>query len=329
MPLPRQTAALLASACRLAAEVKARAVLVITEMNMDWNAVREAIEGHTLLVAARDRQTQAQLQQYPEIGIVPYDPSDYAMDDRVSLAVLGAIRAERLRKGDEVVVLYNGIESVPEAPEPVDTISVVHLGEHLDLLSSRDLRRLQTQVPLDTLSVVVKLAVAIGREGREGHPVGTMFVVGDTRRVLSMCKPLNFNPFRGYKEEERDIKNRQVREQIKDLAQLEGAFIIRREGIAVAACMSIIAPAAPNLRVSKGLGTRHLAAANLTFHTKAIAVCVSQSSGTVRVFQNGEQKLHIEPFKRPVIFGGIAMDRPSNGQAPRYGLPALEIREDN
>ena len=330
MTLPRQTAALLASARRLAIDVKARAILVITEMNMDWPTVREALDGLSLLVAARDRHTQSELQKYPDISIVPYDPSDYAMDDRVGLAVLGAIRAELLQKGDEVVVLYNGIESVPERPEPVDTISVVHLGEHLESFSSRELRRLQTQVPLDTLNAVVKLAVAIGREGREGHPVGTMFVVGDTRRVLSLCKPMNFNPFRGYKEEERDIKSRQVREQIKDLAQLEGAFIIRREGIAVAACMSIIAPAPPNLRLSKGLGTRHIAAASVTHHTKAIAVCVSQSSGAVRVFQNGEQVLHIEPFKRPLIFGGVTLDRPTNGQVPRYGLPPIvESRNEN
>lgn len=326
MPLPRQTAALLASARRMAMELDARAVLVISEMDMDWRAVREAMGTTPLLVAARDRQTQAQLQQYTDISVVPYDPAEYAMDDRVNLAVLGAIRAELLRKGDEVVVLYNGIESVPEAPEPIDTLSVVHLGEHLDALSSRDLRRLQTQVPLDTLNAVMKLALAIGREGREGHPVGTMFVVGDTRRVLTLCTPLNFNPFRGYKEEERDIKNRQVREQIKDLAQLEGAFIIRREGVAVAACMHVQAPST-GVRLSKGLGTRHLAAASVSRHSKAIAICVSQSSGTVRVFQNGEQVLHVEPFKRPLTFGGVAMDRP-NRQVPRYGLPQVEARDE-
>jgi DNA integrity scanning protein DisA with diadenylate cyclase activity len=311
----------------MATELNARGVLVISEMDMDWPAVRQALGEISLLVAARDRQTQAKLAQQNGISVVPYDPTDYTMDDRVSLAVLGAVRAELLRKGDEVVVLYNGIESVPEAPEPVDTLSVVHLGEHLDALSSRDLRRLQTQVPLDTLSSVMKLALAIGREGREGHPVGTMFVVGDTRRVMGMCTPLNFNPFRGYKEEERDLKSRQVREQIKDLAQLEGAFIIRREGIAVAACMHVQAPPA-GIRLSKGLGTRHLAAAAVSRHSKAIAICVSQSSGTVRVFQNGEQVLHIEPFKRPLTFGGVAMDRPSNGMAPRYGLPATEARDE-
>ena len=89
------------------------------------------------------------------------------------------------------------------------------------------------------MRAVVDLATEIGREGREGHPVGTMFVVGDTRKVLTMCRPMNFNPFRGYSEAERDVRNRAVREQIKDIAQLEGAIIIRRDGVAVAACMRI------------------------------------------------------------------------------------------
>jgi DNA integrity scanning protein DisA with diadenylate cyclase activity len=325
MPLPRQTTALLASARRLAEELPARAVLVIPEMEMNWAEVRNYLGPSELLVATRDWNIQSQLQGHEGITLVPYDPTDYAIDDRVNLAVLGAIRAELLQKGDQIVVLYNGIESMPEAPEPVDSISVVHLGEHLDSLSSRDLRRLQTQVPLDTLNAVMKLALAIGREGREGHPVGTMFVVGDTRRVLTMCTPLNFNPFRGYSEAERDVKSRQVREQIKDLAQLEGAFIIRREGIAMAACMQVQAPSS-GVRVSKGLGTRHLAAASISRHTKAIAICVSQSSGTVRLFHNGEQKLHIEPFKRPLTFGRVAMDRMNGVMATRPGVP--EPREE-
>src|SRR5205823_11769385 len=130
----------------------------------------------------------------------------------------------------------------------------------------------------------VNLAVEIGREGREGKQVGTMFVVGDTRKVLTMSRPLNFNPFRGYSHAERDVRNRDVREQIKDIAQLEGAILIRRDGVAVAACMRIEAPST-GYTLSMGLGTRHAAAAAVSKATKAVAVTVSQSSGTVRLFQ--------------------------------------------
>jgi DNA integrity scanning protein DisA with diadenylate cyclase activity len=60
-------------------------------------------------------------------------------------------------------------------------------------LTASDLRQLETRVPLDTLKTVVDLALEIGREGREGKPVGTLFVVGDTRKVLGSSRPTGFS----------------------------------------------------------------------------------------------------------------------------------------
>jgi DNA integrity scanning protein DisA with diadenylate cyclase activity len=162
-------------------------------------------------------------------------------------------------------------------------------------------------VPLETLRAVVDAATEIGREGREGHPVGTLFVVGDSRKVLTMCRPQNFNPFRGYSPAERDIRDPRVREQIKEIAQLDGAIIINRSGIAEAACMYIDA-LAEGITLSKGLGARHWAAAAISRRTKAVAVAVSQSSGTVRVFLHGEVVLHIEPLARPMIWRNFEME---------------------
>ena len=233
----------------------------------------------------------------------------------MSLALLEAVRSDKLHQGADVVVVYNGIEVGQGPHEAVDSLSVIHLGEHLERLTSQDLRRLDTQVPLETLRAVVDLALEIGREGREGHPVGTMFVVGDTRKVLTMSRPMNFNPFRGYSHAERDMRNPAVREQIKDIAQLEGAIVIRRDGVAVAACMRIEAPD-KDITLSMGLGTRHAAAASISKSTKAIAVAVSQSSGSVRMFQNGEVVLHIEPLARPMTWGQPRLDRRTATASP-------------
>jgi diadenylate cyclase len=104
-----------------------------------------------------------------------------------------------------------------------------------------------------------------------------------------------------------------VRGQLKDIVQMEGALIIRRDGVLVAACMRIDAPD-KGFTLSKGLGTRHAAAAAISKSTKCVAVTVSQSSGTVRVFQNGEVMLHIEPLQRPMIWSRFHMDaQESNG----------------
>src|SRR5207245_7554350 len=129
--------------------------------------------------------------------------------ERMSLALLEAVASEKLRTGAHVVALYNGIAGAGEGNgmEPIDSLSVIHLGEHLERLSAQDLRNLDTQVPLETLRAVVDLATEIGREGREGKPVGTMLVVGDTKQVLTMCRPGNFNPLRGSSRYTRDLRN--------------------------------------------------------------------------------------------------------------------------
>src|SRR5438094_1375928 len=307
MALPVQTVALLKGAEHLATEMPADAVLLLTETNLDWEAVLEHLAGCRLLVAAQDPILTQKLKEEHGLTVLDIDPGPTPTQERMSLALLDAVAGEKLRTGADVIALYNGIEADEGKPEHIDSLSVIHLGEHLERLSAQELLKLDTQVPLETLRAVVELATAIGREGREGKPVGAMFVVGDTRKVMSMARPINFNPFRGYSEAERDIRDRKVREQIKDIAQLEGAIIIRRDGVAVAACM-LLDVLAEGITLSKGLGTRHWAAAAISRRTDAIAVAVSQSSGTVRIFQDGKVVLRIEPHARPLIWRHFEME---------------------
>jgi DNA integrity scanning protein DisA with diadenylate cyclase activity len=49
-----------------------------------------------------------------------------------------------------------------------------------------------------------------------------------------------------------------------------------------------------------GLGARHAAAASVTFETRAIAITVSQTSGTVRVFKAGEIVLELHQTARRI-----------------------------
>ncbi len=322
MALAPQTVALLRAARQLVESLPADAVLMFIETDMDWDGVRDNLGPCRLLIAAEDPQLTARLQTYPDLVVVEIDPGPTPTQERMNLALLEAVRSDLLRQGAHVITLYNGIDVQQSPTEPIDSLSVIHLDDHLERLTPHDLRKLDTQVPLETLRAVVDLGVAIGREGREGHPVGTMFVVGDTRKVLTMSRPMNFNPFRGYSEAERDVRNRNVREQIKDIAQLEGAIVIRRDGIAVAACLRIEAPDR-GFTLSMGLGTRHAAAAAISKSTKAIAIAVSQSSGTVRLFQNGEVVLHIEPLARPLTWGPFRLetqDMSSNSRSARTAM---------
>ena len=205
MALPPQTVALLDAARQLVQSLPADAVLLLTETDLDWDVVRTHLGDCRLLVAAEDAGLTSRLRAHPDLTVLDIDPGPTPTQERMSLALLEAVRSDKLHQGSDVVVVYNGIEVGQGPHEAVDSISLIHLGEHLERLTSQDLRRLDTQVPLETLRAVVDLALEIGREGREGHPVGTMFVVGDTRKVLTMSRPMNFNPFRGYSHAERDM----------------------------------------------------------------------------------------------------------------------------
>ncbi len=307
MSLPQQTVALLQAARDLVKGLPADGVLIVTETSLDWDEVERHLVGCRLFVAAENPALTKQLRDNENWHVIELDSEPLPTQERMSNALLHAITTDLLQPGAHVVVLYNGIATFEDAPEPVDSLSVIHLGEHLEPMTNQDLRKLGKSVELDVLRAVVDLAKEIGREGREGQPIGTILVVGDTRKVQQVSRFLNFNPFRGYTRDERDIRDKKVREQIKEIAKLDGAILIGRDGIAEAACVYLDIPT-DGIGLSKGLGSRHLAAAGISKHTKALAFCISQSSGTVRVFQTGELKLHIEPLARPHVWQPLRLE---------------------
>ena len=145
----------------------------------------------------------------------------------------------------------------------------------------------------DTLETVVTLAVEIAREGREGRKIGTLFVVGDVDEVLRRSKDLILDPLLGHPIEKKRLTHHDMRETIKELAQLDGAFIVSDDGVALSACRYIDASSA-GISLPLGLGSRHMAGASITRQTNAVAVVVSESS-VVRVFDNGELISEIIP----------------------------------
>ena len=74
---------------------------------------------------------------------------------------------------------------------------------------------------------------------------------------------------------------------------MDGAFIVSDDGVFLAAGRYLDANAS-NVEVPLGLGSRHIAAASISFATNAIAIGVSESS-IVRVFQHGALVAEIIP----------------------------------
>ena len=298
-----QMRSLLVAARQVAVANDAQALVLLADLPYDYAAIKKFLR-RVRLVIASDKLDVKRAADEDQIDVVFLLNEPETRQKQLSQALLEAIADGLLRPGDKIVALYALFEK-----DSLDSISLINLSEHLAKLTARDLRRLETQVPLETLRTVVDLAVEIGREGREGKPIGALFVVGNHRKVLAQSHEQVHDPFRGYSRKERLIRSPRVRESMKELAQIDGAFVISSDGVVQAAGRILDAPA-EGLTLSKGLGARHWAAAAISKTTEAIAIAVSESTGTVRIFQNGVVVLRIEPMDRAMKWYDVETEPP-------------------
>ncbi|MCL2622065.1 MAG: DNA integrity scanning protein DisA nucleotide-binding domain protein [Planctomycetaceae bacterium] len=293
-------------ALHLSDEMSASCILFLVEGEVDWSRLRRLVDNARVLLVATKAEFLDGAEEFDFVPILVKTSEDEAVYSVLTQAILRAVADDALTPGSRIIAVYSGFD-----PTHFDSISVINLGEHLDRLSGRDLRQLESKVPLKTLKTVVDLALEIGREGREGKSVGTLFVIGDTRNVLMQSKPAGFDPMRGYQRKERNINDARTREGIKEIAQLDGAFVISSDGTCEAACRYLDTSTA-TITLSKGLGARHWAGAAISRMTNALAIVISQSSGTVRLFQNGEVILRIESrTQRPMVWRDFDYEPPS------------------
>lgn len=168
-----------------------------------------------------------------------------------------------------------------------DTLVVVDVEREFQSVLTRQTDMLPAAVKPEVLERVLAIATELSVEGREGKPVGSLFVLGDSAQVKPHTKQLVLNPFFGYEEEERNILNPFMDETVKEFSLLDGAFIIRGDGVLEAAGTLIHANELPQ-QLPSGLGTRHAAAASISMATDCIALVVSASSGQVTLFRRGQ-----------------------------------------
>jgi diadenylate cyclase len=135
------------------------------------------------------------------------------------------------------------------------------------------------------LEPTIELALEIAREGREGRRIGTLFTFGDADAVLERSRPLILDPLAGHTHQAKTITDPNLRGTIKELAQLDGAFVVSDEGIVLSACRYLDAMAC-GVALPYGMASRHFAGASISKVTDAVAIVVSESS-MVRVFDDG------------------------------------------
>jgi len=202
----------------------------------------------------------------------------------------------------ELVLIYLISQGIIEKDQKVISVLGAPEKDQLDtiiLSDSRDYRLFfklgRKPKPLDleqqVFSRAIQIASELAYEGREGKPVGTLFILGDHERVLGACQQMVVNPFGGYKEENRNVLDPGLEATIKEFAKIDGAFIIRGDGVIVTSGAFIKAQGGSEL-VQKGFGARHTAAANISAATDALALALSESTRRVSVFKGGKRIMY-------------------------------------
>jgi diadenylate cyclase len=273
-------------ACKFAREIGAKAILLYSEVAQDISIKKDDEAcAHTILISKSDDVPK----NIKHIGhIIRIPDVSLTRLSQVKIAITKGIATGLFEKGDKLVCLTG----IPKFGY-VDSIFVIDVGKEFEILTSENISDIFEGVHAEVFDTALNIALELAAQGREGRPVGTIMTLGDHEKVLELSRQMIFNPFMGYKEEERNILDQNLRETIKEFSALDGAFVIKDDGVLVTAGRHLNA-AIESKDFPKGLGSRHIAAAGITSVTDAIAIVISESTGTVRIFKKGKMFVDIE-----------------------------------
>jgi len=279
--------AVIESASKIADQVGAKSIFLILDDLRQYGPLEQMLKksNFTIIVNGREDEEQAR-KVYKQVLRIP--DIKLGRMGKIKMAVMSAISKGLLEIGDCILCVC-GIKEF----KTFDTVVVINLGKEYEILSSKEVANLSSTIHPGVFEELVKIAVELAYQGREGKPVGTIFVLGDAERVMQLSRQMIFNPFQGYPEEERNILDPTLKETIKEFASLDGAFIIRDDGVILSAGRFLNA-SIEDAQLPQGLGSRHASAAGITALTTAIAIVISESTGDVRIFKNGKIFMEIE-----------------------------------
>ena len=267
-------------AAKIAKAAECSTILIFTDVFPPSLAPRMTFSGFNVVLAGQDLSDD--------------DKEHHRADATLAVRALSRARLSQLRAAillgltrdifgfQDRVCCVGGIPGSGQ----LDTVLVVDVDEEFESVIGHGEDMLPPDVSAEALERITAIATDLAAQGREGKSIGAMFVLGDHEEVSKRSKPLILNPFFGYDEEDRSILNPFMDETIKELALIDGAFVLRGNGV-VESAGCLIQAKAEDIILPGGLGTRHAAAAAITHVTDSLALVVS-SSGQVTYFRKGQ-----------------------------------------
>ncbi|MGC8503146.1 DNA integrity scanning protein DisA nucleotide-binding domain protein [Desulfurella sp.] len=210
---------------------------------------------------------------------------NFTRTNKLKVAIVMALAANILSKDSRLIAL-TGLNNI-------DSMIYLEIEKEKELLLFRENIDFGEIIRPEVFEKILRIALELANQGREGKSVGALFVLGDIDNIKPYIKQMIFNPFKGYDPNERNIMLSNLDDTIKEYSVLDGAFLISGDGTLESAGAHIAA-SADTTDLPKGLGSRHMAAAAITSVSNAMSIVVSESTGDVSVFKNGKLITQIE-----------------------------------
>jgi diadenylate cyclase len=286
--------AMIKHAREIAHEIEANAFLVYVDLIKSRKIMEALIKGGRCILAARVQDVIDDLNVIEglkdRIIHVPY--LNLTRLSQVKVATILALSNRLIKIGDRLVCLCGSLKT-----GILDFLMVIEIGGEFEALLPKD-PALPNQVEFShVFDRLLTLSIELAGEGKEGKPLGTIFVLGDHEKVVELSSQMVFNPFANVPEGERNILDSSLKETIREFASIDGAFIIRDDGVVLAAGRHLKA-STEDADLPQGLGAKHRAAAGITALTNALAIVISESTGDVRIFSRGKIFMEIEKAAR-------------------------------
>lgn len=281
---------MISHARQMAGEIGAAAVLVYVDVIRSRKSLDVLVQDEGFILAARAEEIIQDLAENETTAgrIVKIPSVELSRFSQIKVATILALSSGLIHSQDRLVCL-----SGSRRHGVLDSLRVVDIGQEFEIFSSGNqgiTKRMQYPHVFDRLLTV---ALELAEEGKEARPIGTIFVLGEHEKVMELSAQMVLNPFRGVPEPERNLLNPFLKETIREFSTIDGAFVIRDDGLIMSAGRHLKA-SAEETNLPQGLGARHRAAAGITALTDAVAVVISQSTGDVRVFSGGKIFMEVE-----------------------------------
>jgi DNA integrity scanning protein DisA with diadenylate cyclase activity/mannitol/fructose-specific phosphotransferase system IIA component (Ntr-type) len=276
----KATQPVLNAAIDLAKDIKATALMVFADTVRD-NDFLEILKNRGKIIVVTSNKSRFDPDDKRIAACIQAPSFPASRIGQVKIGTLLALSRNLIDNNDKVVCISGNSKA-----GTFDTIVALDVSSEYEFFFANSPALLPPDIMPEVLERVLGLAGEIAVEGREGKPLGTLFVLGDTNTVNKYVTQLIINPFRGYSEAERNIIDPALAETVKEFASIDGAFVITGDGIVLSAG-SYLRPQGEVQLLPSGFGSRHAAAAGITACTKALSITVSESTGMVTLFKNG------------------------------------------